>query len=401
MRVAVPKEIYPGEQRVALTPASVSLLIKAGLEVMIESGAGEGSFHADEAYDEVGAELVTHAAELYASADVVLKVRPPTSDEVEFLHAGMVLVAMMDAFFEVNLLRQLAAADVTVFGLEFVPRISRAQSMDVLSSMAAIAGYRAVLEAATRVPKYFPMLMTSAGTIAPAKVFVIGAGVAGLMAIATAKRLGAVVEAYDTRPAVKEQVESVGARFVEFELDTGAAEDAGGYARAQSNEFYRKQQAQMKERVAAADVVITTAAIPGKRAPVLISDEMVQAMTPGSVIVDLAAERGGNAEGAVAGEVVERHGVQIIGYTDYPSRSSVHASQLFSKNISTFLLNMVKEEELKIDLDDEIIKGSLLVHTGAIVHEMLVSLDDDSPATAGGSQSKAEPSQSTPKNPEV
>jgi NAD(P) transhydrogenase subunit alpha len=274
-------------------------------------------------------------------------------------------------------MEQLAARNVSGFGLEFVPRISRAQSMDVLSSMAAIAGYRSVLEAANLLPKYFPMLMTSAGTITPAKVFVIGAGVAGLMAIATAKRLGAVVEAYDTRPAVKEQVESVGAKFVEFDLETADAEDKGGYAKAQSDEFYKKQQEQMKAKVESVDVVITTAAIPGKQAPVLITDDMLQAMRPGSVIIDLAAERGGNTEGAVAGEVIEKHGVKIVGYIDYPSRSSVHASQLFSKNISTFLLNMVKEGAFKIDLEDEIVKGALLVHEGRIVHDMIKPLMEE------------------------
>jgi NAD(P) transhydrogenase subunit alpha len=293
---------------------------------------------------------------------------------VEKLRDGTTLICLMDAFFKLDLMEQLAARNVSGFGLEFVPRISRAQSMDVLSSMAAIAGYRSVLEAADLLPKYFPMLMTSAGTITPSKVFVIGAGVAGLMAIATAKRLGAVVEAYDTRPAVKEQVESVGAKFVEFDLETADAEDAGGYAKAQSDEFYKKQQEQMKAKVESVDVVITTAAIPGKQAPVLITDDMLEAMRPGSVIIDLAAERGGNTEGAVAGEVVVKHGVKIVGYIDYPSRSSVHASQLYSKNITTFLLNMVKEGEFKIDLEDEIVKGSLLTHNGQVVHEMIKPL---------------------------
>jgi H+-translocating NAD(P) transhydrogenase subunit alpha len=280
----------------------------------------------------------------------------------------------MDAFFKLDLMEQLAARKINGFGLEFVPRITRAQSMDVLSSMAAIAGYRAVIQAADLLPKYFPMLMTAAGTITPAKVFVIGAGVAGLMAIATAKRLGAVVEAYDTRPVVKEQVESVGAKFVEFDLETADAEDKGGYAKAQSEDFYRKQQEQMKARVASVDVVVTTAAIPGKKSPVLITDDMLQAMRPGSVIIDLAAERGGNTEGAVAGEVVEKHGVKIVGYTDYPSRSAVHASQLFSKNICTFLLSMVKEGQFQIDLEDDVVKGALLVYEGQVVHESIKPL---------------------------
>jgi NAD(P) transhydrogenase subunit alpha len=374
MLIAIPKEIFPGEGRVALIPSAISALTKAGLEIAVESGAGGGSFHADAAYEEAGARIVSSADALYASADIVLKVRPPEAEEVEKMKEGTTLVCLMDAFFRLDLMEQLAARNMVAFGLEFVPRITRAQSMDVLSSMAAIAGYRAVIEAAVLLPKYFPMLMTSAGTIAPAKVFVIGAGVAGLMAIATAKRLGAVVEAYDTRPVVKEQVESVGAKFVEFDLETGDAEDAGGYAKAQSDEFYKKQREQMKAKVAAVDVVITTAAIPGKQAPVLITDEMLQAMQPGSVIIDLAAERGGNTEGAVANEVVEKHGVKIVGHTDYPSKSATHASQLFAKNISTFLLNMVKEGELVIDLEDEIVKGSLLVHEGRVVHEMIKPL---------------------------
>jgi NAD(P) transhydrogenase subunit alpha len=374
MLIAVPKEILPGEKRVALIPSSISALTKAGLDVLIETGAGAGCFYDDKAYEEAGAQIAPNADALYQAADILFKVRPPESKEVEKLREGTTLICLMDAFFRIDLLEQLASRKISGFGLEFVPRISRAQSMDVLSSMAAIAGYRAVIEAAELLPKYFPMLMTSAGTIAPAKVFVIGAGVAGLMAIATAKRLGAVVEAYDTRPVVKEQVESVGAKFVEFDLETEGSEDAGGYAKAQSDDFYKKQQEQMKAKVAGVDVVITTAAIPGKQAPVLITDDMLQAMQPGSVIIDLAAERGGNTEGAVADEVVEKHGVRIVGYTDYPSRSSVHASQLFAKNITTFLLNMVKEGEYAIDLEDEVVKGALLVHDGQIVHKMIKPL---------------------------
>lgn len=374
MQVAVPKEILPGENRVALIPHTVSSLTKAGLDVLVESGAGAGAFIADEAYTEAGAKIAPDADALYAAADIVFKVRPPEASEVEKMKEGTALICLMDAFFKLDLMQLLADRKINGFGLEFVPRITRAQSMDVLSSMAAIAGYRAVIMSAELLPKYFPMLMTSAGTITPAKVFVIGAGVAGLMAIATAKRLGATVEAYDTRPAVKEQVESVGARFIEFDLETEDAEDKGGYAKAQSEEFYRKQREQMKAKVTAVDVVITTAAIPGKQAPVLITDDMLQGMRPGSVIIDLAAERGGNTEGAVAGEVVEKHGIRIVGYTDYPSRSAVHASQLFSKNIATFLLNMVKEGEFRIDLEDEIVKGALLVHDGQVVHDRIKPL---------------------------
>jgi NAD(P) transhydrogenase subunit alpha len=374
MLIAVPKEILPGENRVALIPSSLATLTKAGLEVRVETGAGAGCFYTDEAYEQAGATIAPNAEALYASADILLKVRPPEPAEVDLLREGSTLICLMDAFFRLDLMEQLAGKHISGFGLEFVPRISRAQSMDVLSSMAAIAGYRAVIEAAELLPKYFPRLMTSAGTTTPAKVFVIGAGVAGLMAIATAKRLGAVVEAYDTRPAVKEQVESVGAKFVEFDLETAGSEDAGGYAKAQSADFYKKQQEQMKAKLATVDVVITTAAIPGKQAPVLITDDMLQAMQPGSVIIDLAAERGGNTEGAEAGSVVEKHGIRIVGTTDYPSRSSVHASQLFAKNITTFLLNMLNEGKFSIDLEDEIVKGSLLVHDGQVIHDMIKPL---------------------------
>lgn len=374
MLVAIPKEVFPGENRVALIPASIASLTKAGLEVLVESGAGAGSHITDQAYLEAGAHIAPTVDALHEAADIVFKVRPPDPGEVDQMKEGISLVCLMDAFFRLDLMEQLAAKKISGFGLEFVPRISRAQSMDVLSSMAAIAGYRAVIEAAELLPKYFPMLMTSAGTITPAKVFVIGAGVAGLMAIATAKRLGAVVEAYDTRPAVKEQVESVGAKFVEFDLETADAEGQGGYAKAQSDDFYKKQQEQMTSRLEAVDVVITTAAIPGRKAPVLITDDMLQTMKPGSVIIDLAAERGGNTEGVKADGIVEKHGVQIVGYTDYASRTAVHASQLFSKNISTFLLNMVKEEQFSIDLEDEIVKGALLVHEGQVVHELIKPL---------------------------
>lgn len=374
MLIAVPKEILPGENRVALIPASIASLTKVGLDVMVETGAGAGCFIDDQAYEKAGATIAPTIDVLYQSADILIKVRPPEPGEVEQMKEGCTLICLMDAFFKLDLMQQLSTKKISGFGLEFVPRISRAQSMDVLSSMAAIAGYRAVIEAAELLPKYFPMLMTSAGTITPAKVFVIGAGVAGLMAIATAKRLGAVVEAYDTRPVVKEQVESVGAKFVEFDLETAGSEDQGGYAKAQTADFYKKQQEQMKAKVAGVDVVITTAAIPGKKSPVLITDDMLQAMQAGSVIIDLAAERGGNTEGAVAGEIVEKHGIKIVGYTDYPSRSSVHASQLFSKNITTFILNMVKDEQFSIDLEDEIVKGALLVYDGQVVHEMIKPL---------------------------
>ncbi|MGK5092000.1 Re/Si-specific NAD(P)(+) transhydrogenase subunit alpha [Deltaproteobacteria bacterium TL4] len=382
MIVAVPKEIIEGEQRVALIPATIASLKKAGLEVIVQQGAGLGSFISDAAYKDAGASLVKNASELYQQADVLLKIRPlvlsKTTNELALIEKKTVVISLLDAAFNLDLVQQMAAKGITSFGMEFIPRISRAQSMDVLSSMAAISGYSAVIEAAAHLPRYFPMLMTSAGTILPSKVFVIGAGVAGLMAISTAKRLGAVVEAYDTRPVVKEQVESVGAKFVEFDLKTEDAEGKGGYAKAQSDDFYKRQQEQMAAKVSHVDVVITTAAIPGKKSPVLITDSMLQGMTPGSVIVDLAAERGGNVEGTEVGKVVVKHGVTIVGYIDYPSRKSVHASQLYSKNISMFLLNLCKGGQLNLNLEDQIIADSLVTHEGKVIPETLQALLKDS-----------------------
>ncbi|MBF0236848.1 MAG: Re/Si-specific NAD(P)(+) transhydrogenase subunit alpha [SAR324 cluster bacterium] len=380
MLIVIPKEIADGENRVAVIPQTLAALKKAKLDIVVQSGAGAGAFISDEAYANAGAVIETDVRAMFAKADVVLKIQPPMQNndvnchEVDMLKEGSILISLLDAYSQLDVLKKMAERNITTFGLEFVPRTTRAQSMDVLSSMAAIAGYSAVLESAALLPKYFPMLMTAAGTITPAKVFVIGAGVAGLMAISTAKRLGAVVEAYDTRPVVKEQVESLGAKFVEFDLGTQDAQDKGGYAKAQSEDFYRKQQEQMAAKVATVDVVITTAAIPGKPSPRLITDAMIQQMHTGSVIVDLAAERGGNAEGTVCGQIVEKHGVKLVGYIDYPSRKSVHASQLFSKNISTFLLNMVKDGALNLNMEDEIIKGALVVHEKQIVHPALKPL---------------------------
>ncbi len=374
MIVAIPKEILPNERRVALIPTTISTLKKNGVEVWVEKGAGAKAQFPDSAYEEAGAKVEESIELLYQNADVVLKVRPPAfhealnKHEVDLLKPQSVLVSLLDAYFQPETIQKLAEREVTSFALEFLPRITRAQSMDVLSSMSAIAGYRAVVSAAAELPKYFPMLMTAAGTITPAKVFVIGAGVAGLMAIATAKRLGAIVEAYDTRPVVKEQVESVGAKFVELKLDTENAESKGGYAQAQSEEFYQKQQAMMIQYVSSADVVITTAAIPGKKAPRLITDEMVQKMKPGSVIVDLASERGGNVEGTVESEKVIKHGVTLLGYADHPARVAVHSSQLYSKNISTFFVNLLNEGALNLNMEDEIIAHTLVTHKGDIVH---------------------------------
>ncbi len=374
MIVAIPKEIIPGETRVAIVPATIPLLKKAGLEILIEKGAGKNAYHPDKEYLEAGAIIAKDAQTLFEKADVILKVRPLSQNkklkkhEAELIDEGKILISLMDAYFYLEVVQKLAERKISSFAMEFMPRVSRAQSMDVLSSMASISGYRAVVTAAMELPKYFPMLMTAAGTIPPAKVFVIGAGVAGLMAIATAKRMGAVVEAYDTRPVVKEQVESVGAKFVELSLETKDAEDTGGYAQSQSDDFYQKQQAQMTKHIKAADIVITTAAIPGKQSPLLVTDAMVKQMEPGSVIVDLAAERGGNVEGTVRDKKVTRHGVTIIGYFDHPARISRHASQLYAKNISTFLLSMVKEGAIVLNQDDELISGTLVTHQGKVVH---------------------------------
>jgi NAD(P) transhydrogenase subunit alpha len=368
MIVGVPRETAPGERRVALVPDGVKSLAKAGYEVVIETGAGAAAGFGDEAYAAAGARLEPDRAALFAAADVLLAVRAPDADLAR-LRPGAVLVATLRPLDAPAACAELARRGVTALALELVPRITRAQSMDVLSSMATIAGYHAVLLAAGALPKIFPMLVTAAGTVAAARVLVIGAGVAGLQAIATARRLGAVVEAYDTRPAVKEQVQSLGARFVELPLDTKDAEGAGGYAKAQSEEFYAKQRALLQERIAASDVVITTAAVPGARAPVLIEAPAVQAMRPGSVIVDLAAEGGGNCALTKAGETVVAHGVTILGPVGVPSAHALHASQLFSKNVATLVLAFTKDGKLVLDTADEIARGALVAQGGEVVHE--------------------------------
>ena len=380
MIVAIPKEIIAGENRVAIIPSTVSQLKKAGLEVMIEQEAGQNAFHSDEEYVEAGAVIEKDTVALFEKADLVLKVRPLAENsrlqkhEVDLLGEGKALICLMDAYFNLPVVQKLAKRKISSFAMEFMPRVTRAQSMDALSSMAAIAGYRSVVIAAAELPKYFPMLMTAAGTIPPAKVFVIGAGVAGLMAIATARKLGAMVEAYDTRPVVREQVESVGAKFVELDIQAGDAEDAGGYAKAQSEDFYQRQQAQMTKHIKAADIVITTAAIPGKQSPLLITDEMIRQMQPGSVIVDLAAERGGNVEGTVKDNKIVKHGVTIMGYVDHAARISRHASQLYSKNISSFLLSMIKDGAFEINREDELVAGTMVTHRGNIVHDGILSV---------------------------
>ena len=372
MIVGVLKETCPGERRAAMVPGALAPLLKAGLEVRVETGAGVAAGIPDAEYAAKGAAIAARDA-ILAEADFLLVVRGPGAGGeagkalAASLRSGQAIAGMMDPLSEPGSVRSLADGGVTAFALELLPRITRAQSMDVLSSMATVAGYQAVLLAASRLPRIFPMLMTAAGTLAPARVFVVGVGVAGLQAIATAKRLGAVVEAYDVRPAVKDQVISVGAKFVEFELETADAEDKGGYAKEQSDDFLRRQQEQMQAVVARNDVVITTAAIPGRKAPVLITEPMVQAMAPGSVIVDLAAERGGNCALTRADEEVVAHGVTILGPTDLPAQKAFHASQMYAKNTATFLLSLVKAGALALDREDEIVAGTLLTHGGEVV----------------------------------
>ena len=367
MKVAIPKETASGERRVALVPDTAAKLISAGLQVSIQSGAGRSAYLTDQAYEAAGVTIAAGAAELLKDADAVLKVQPPDVDEVKLLKGGTVLISFLQPATQADIVRALAAQDVTAFSLELVPRISRAQSMDALSSQASASGYKAVLMAAGRLGKFFPMMMTAAGTVAPARVLVMGAGVAGLQAIATARRLGAVVSAYDVRPAVKEEVQSLGATFIELPLE--AQEGEGGYAREQSEDFLRKQRELIGEHVAKSDVVITTAAVPGRRAPLLVTAEMVRGMRPGSVIVDLAAESGGNVELTQAGEDVDVDGVVIMGTRNVPSTMPLHTSQLYARNVANLLLHLVKDGAINLDFDDEITKGSCVTHGGEIVSE--------------------------------
>jgi NAD(P) transhydrogenase subunit alpha len=364
MKIGVIKETTPGERRVALIPESARGLVKANLQVAVESGAGAAAFFSDAAYIDAGANLTDAPTAL--AADAVLKVQPPSLDEVGKLRGGAVLISFLQPSTNADVIRALAKQNVTTFSLDLVPRISRAQSMDALSSQANVGGYKAVLLAANHLPKFFPLLMTAAGTVAPARVLVMGAGVAGLQAIATARRLGAVVEAYDVRPAVKDEVHSLGATFLELPLE--AQEGTGGYAKEQSEDFLRRQRELIGARVAASDVVITTAAVPGRRAPILVTADMVRRMRTGSVIVDLAADTGGNCELTKPGEVIDVGGVTIDGPRNLPSTMPVHASQLYSKNVSTLLLLMVKAGALNLDFTDEIIKGACVTHGGEIVN---------------------------------
>ena len=371
MKIAVVKEIQPGERRVALVPESCKRLVQGGIQVTVESGAGEPAFFSDELYRQTGTGVESDVPGLLANADLVLKVQPPTFSptlgrhEVEMMREGAMLLGTLLPARHPDVVAKLAARKISALATDQIPRISRAQSMDTLSSMANIAGYKAVLIAANELPRYFPMLMTAAGTVFPARVFVIGAGVAGLQAIATARRLGATVEATDTRPVVKEQVESLGARFAG--VDTAeSAEDASGYAKALSEDFYRRQAELIAERCAAADAVITTALIGGVKAPKLITVDMVRAMKPGSVIVDIAAEAGGNCELTQPGKTVVEHGITICGPLNLPAELSWHASTLYSRNLTSFVLAFWKDGQFQLNLEDEIIRGALVTHQGEV-----------------------------------
>ncbi|MBW3533974.1 MAG: Re/Si-specific NAD(P)(+) transhydrogenase subunit alpha [Gemmatimonadetes bacterium] len=365
MKVAVLAESRPGERRVAIVPGTLRELSKAGVEVTVVRGAGVAAGFPDREYEEAGAALAPDAGSALRGAHVVVKVQPPTDEELRALPRGGVLVSLMNPLGDVEAVRRAADAGLTCFALELIPRTTRAQSMDVLSSQATVAGYKAALMGADHLPKLLPMLMTAAGTIRPGKVLVLGAGVAGLQAIATARRLGAKVEAFDVRPAVKEQVQSLGATFLETEHEV-AAEGEGGYAKELSEEQHRKELELIAGAVVDADVVITTAQIPGRPAPVLITEAMLDTMRPGSVVVDLASETGGNCEATRMGETVERNGVKVLGPVNLPATVPYHASQMFSKNVATFLKELLDEGELALDFDNDVVGPTCLVHGGEV-----------------------------------
>jgi len=380
MVVAVPIEVYPGETRVALIPAGVEALVKAGFSVVVQSGAGRASLHPDEEYVAAGARIESDRKQLLSQADVVLMVRGPgdypefPADFLSDLRDDAVLVAFLDPLGQPAVMRELSERGMTLLSMELMPRITRAQSMDALSSMASIAGYKAVLMAADLAPTMFPMMMTAAGTLKPTKVFVLGAGVAGLQAIATSKRLGAVVEGYDIRTEVKDQVQSLGGKFVELKVDVETAEGSGGYAAQQSKEFIARQQELLGEHLRGVDVIITTAAVPGRKAPTLIPAWMIDNLRPGTVLVDLAAERGGNCELTQPGKTVEHDGVLIVGPVNVPAQVPHHASQMYSKNMQTFLLHLAKEGNLEIDPEDEITAGTLVARAGKIANQRVAEL---------------------------
>ncbi len=372
MIIGVPKEIYPGERRVALVPAVLPTLIKAGFEVQIQAGAGIEAGYTDSLYTEKGGKIVADRPAVFAVADIIVQVLCYGSNDVTgqqdvpLYRRDQILVGFLRPFGALDVLQQIAQAGVTSFAVELMPRTTRAQSMDALSSMATVAGYKAVLMAADTHPRIFPMLTTAAGTVTPARVFVIGCGVAGLQAIATAKRLGAVISAYDLRPAAKEQVQSLGGRFVELPIEAKDAQDARGYARAQDEDFYRRQRELLGKVVQESDVVITTAVIPGKKAPILVTEEMVKGMAPGSVVLDLAAERGGNCDITETGKTVVKHGVTIIGAINLATGVPYHASMMYARNITSFVTHLIKDQKLNLNLEDDIVRETLLTNGGEI-----------------------------------
>jgi NAD(P) transhydrogenase subunit alpha len=372
MKIAVPRETAEGETRVALTPQIAGQLVGDGAEVLVQSGAGDASGNLDEAYRESGATIVPDAATLYSQADMVLRVGRPSDEEVEMLREGTILIGTLGTLAKPELAEKLAKRGVTAISMDAIPRITRAQSMDTLSSQATVGGYKAVLIAAERLPKFFPLLTTAAGTIRPARGIVMGAGVAGLMAIGTARRLGAVVEATDVRPVVKEQVESLGGTFIEVEMtdeEKAKAETAGGYATEMSDDYKRRQAELIAERVREADFIITTALIPGRPAPKLVTEEMLKSMKPGSVIVDMAAEMGGNVEGTEPGREVVKHGVTLIGITNLPATMPGSATQMYAKNIQTLIKHLMADGKVELSFDDEITRGATITHSGKVVNE--------------------------------
>ena len=374
MIVGIPRETFPSERRVALVPATVPNLTKAGLQVVMEAGAGVEAGYPDADYAAKGAKILADRAEVFRTADILVQILCYGSNDktgkadVALFRRDQVLIGFLRPLGSLETIQEIAGKGVTSFSVELMPRTTRAQSMDALSSMGTICGYKAVIIAADKLPRIFPMLTTAAGTITPGRVFVIGAGVAGLQAIATARRLGAVASAYDLRPAAKEQVQSLGGRFVELPIEAKDAEDPRGYARPQDESFYRRQRELLGKVVAESDVVITAAVIPGKKPPVLVTKEMVANMAPGSVIVDLAAERGGNCELTQPGELVVEHGVTIIGWFNLASAVPYHASQMYARNVSAFLLHLVKDEKMQLDLEDEIVGDTLLTRGGEVVN---------------------------------
>ena len=376
MKIGVPKEIQENETRVALVPQSIAKLTKSGIEVLVENNAGKAALFSDSEYEKAGCTIVGNTRELYSSSDLVIKVRKPEFNpnlechEIDLMKEESTLVSPLLPEVNLDIVKKLANKKISAFSLDSIPRITRAQSMDILSSMSTIAGYKGVMVAANFLPKFFPMLMTAAGTVAPAKVFIIGAGVAGLQAIATAKRLGAVVEAFDTRVIVKEQIESLGARFIELDLGGEETESKGGYAKQISKELHQKELELIAKQVKKSDVVISTAQIPGKRAPILITEQMVKEMHPGSVIVDLAADQGGNCELTELGKrIVTDNDVIVCGFLNLPASMPTHASQMFSKNMESVVAHIVKNNQINFDLNDEINKGALITHKGVIVQE--------------------------------